>query len=125
VIILSIIVYNIYSDSEYNGTYNKRRYTMAENYIKPGWKTTEFWTMIVSAFFGILILFGIITNFESNTMLAYVNNISGSLLTISGVISYIWSRGKAKENKNVDYVKLLEDIEKLVNTSFEKALKKQ
>lgn len=84
-------------------------------YIKPGYKTTEFWAMIVSAFFGILIVFGFITNFESNTMLAYINNISGSLLTVSSVVSYIWSRGKAKGSGNVDYVKLLKDIEKLVN----------
>ena len=90
---------------------------MDNNYIKPGWKTTEFWAMICSAFFGILILFGIITNFESNTMLAYINNISGSLLTISGVVSYIWSRGKAKDTRNVDYKQLVEDIERIVNKS--------
>jgi hypothetical protein len=88
---------------------------MNNDYVKPGYKTTEFWTMIVSAFFGILILFGIITNFESNSMLAYVNNISGSLLTVSSVVSYIWSRGKSKTNANIDYTKLLADIETLVN----------
>lgn len=88
---------------------------MDNNYVKPGYKTTEFWAMIVSAFLGVLILFGVITNFESNSMLAYINNISGSLLTVSSVVSYIWSRGKAKTNPNIDYVKLLEDIEKLVN----------
>jgi hypothetical protein len=90
---------------------------MDNNYIKPGYKTTEFWAMIVSAFLGILIVFGFITNFESNTMLAYINNISGGLLTVSSVISYIWSRGKAKVNPNVDYNRLLSDIEKLVNKS--------
>jgi len=86
------------------------------SYIKPGWKTTEFWAMIVSAGFGLLILFGVITNFESNTMLAYINNISGSVMTIAGVVSYIFSRGKAKNN-NIDYDKLLKDISNLVNKS--------
>ncbi len=85
------------------------------NYIKPGWKTTEFWAMICSAFFGLLILFGIITNFESNTMLAYINNIAGSVMTIGGVVSYILSRGKAKYNPNTDYTKLLDDIRELVD----------
>jgi hypothetical protein len=89
---------------------------MDTNYIKPGWKTTEFWAMICSAFFGILILFGVITNFESNTMLAYINNIAGCVMTIGGVVSYIWSRGKAKYNPNTDYTKLLDDIRELVNT---------
>ncbi len=86
-----------------------------ETYIKPGWKTTEFWAMICSAFFGLLILFGVITNFESNTMLAYINNIAGSVMTIAGVVSYIWSRGKAKNNPNVDYEKLLSDIRDVIN----------
>ena len=89
---------------------------METTYIKPGWKTTEFWAMIVSAFFGLLILFGVITNFESNTMLAYINNISGSVMTIAGVVSYILARGKAKNN-NIDYPKLLEDIKKIVDKS--------
>jgi len=89
---------------------------MKDNYIKPGWKTTEFWAMICSAFFGLLILFGVITNFESNTMLAYINNIAGSVMTIAGVVSYIFSRGKAKTN-NIDYDKLINDIKLLVDKS--------
>ena len=89
---------------------------MKDNYIKPGWKTTEFWAMICSAFFGLLILFGVITKFESNTMLAYINNISGSVMTIAGVVSYIFSRGKAKTN-NIDYDKLINDIKQLVDKS--------
>ena len=88
-----------------------------ETYIKPGWKTTEFWAMVLSAFFGILILFGVITNYESNTMLAYINNIAGSVMTIAGVVSYIWSRGKAKNNPNIDYEKLLGDIKMIVDKS--------
>jgi hypothetical protein len=87
------------------------------DYIKPGWKTTEFWVMMCSAFFGLLILFGVITNFESNTMLAYINNIAGSIMTIGGVVSYILSRGKAKNNSNVNYEQLIQDIKKLVDYS--------
>jgi len=93
---------------------------MDNNYVKPGWKTTEFWAMICSAFFGLLILFGVITNFESNTMLAYINNISGSLMTIAGVVSYILSRGKAKQSSNIDYDKLIMDIYELVNNPIKK-----
>ena len=83
------------------------------NYVKPGYKTTEFWAMICSAFFGLLILFGVITNFESNTMLAYINNIAGSVMTIGGIVSYILSRGKAKSN--IDYVQLVNDIKNIVD----------
>ena len=90
---------------------------MESTYIKPGYKTTEFWTMIISAFFGILIVTGIITNFESNTMLAYINNIMGSGVTIVSVASYILSRGKAKSNNSIDYDKLIEDIKQLVDKS--------
>ena len=90
---------------------------MTSSYNKPGWKTTEFWTMIISAFFGILILTGIMTNTNSNNMLAYVNNIMGCGVTIVSVASYILSRGKAKSNTNVDYDKLLEDIKSLVDKS--------
>jgi len=89
---------------------------MDNTYVKPGWKTTEFWAMICSAFFGLMILFGVITNFESNSMLAYINNISGSVMTIAGVVSYIFSRGRAKNN-NIDYPKLLEDIKNIVDKS--------
>ncbi len=84
---------------------------------KSGYKTTEFWAMIISVAFGMLILFGVITNSQSNTMLAYVNNIMGSLVTIVSVASYILSRGKAKQNTTmtIDYDKLLEDIKQIVN----------
>jgi len=87
---------------------------MENNYIKPGWKTTEFWAMVMCAFFGILIVTGVISNKESNDMLAYVNNIMGSGVTIVSVSSYIFSRGKAKTN-NIDYEKLIERIDYLVN----------
>ena len=90
---------------------------MDNNYVKPGYKTTEFWTMICSALFGILILTAVMTNTDSNTMFAYVNNIMGCGVTICSVASYILSRGKAKSNVSIDYPKLLEDIEQLVNKS--------
>jgi hypothetical protein len=93
-----------------------------DEYIKPGWKTSEFWVMVASAFFGILILTGIMTNMESNTMLAYVNNIAGSMVTIVSVASYILSRGKAKAGK-VNYTKLVNDIEALVNAQNTKMMR--
>lgn len=92
-----------------------------EDYLTPGWKTTEFWVMLCSVAFGILILFGVITNTESNSILAYVNNIAGSLVTIVSVASYILSRGKAKQGK-VNYAKLVSDIEKLVNAQNDRMI---
>lgn len=93
-----------------------------DEYIKPGWKTSEFWVMVCSAFFGVLILTGIMTNTQSNNMLAFVNNIAGSLVTIVSVASYILSRGKAKQGK-VNYTKLVNDIEALVNAQNDKMMK--
>lgn len=90
---------------------------MDNNYTKPGWKTTEFWAMIISAFFGVLILTGVMTNTDSNNMLAYVNNIMGCGVTISSVVAYIFSRGKAKSGESIDYPKLLEDIKQIVDKS--------
>jgi hypothetical protein len=94
---------------------------MKDEYTKPGWKTSEFWVMVLSAFFGLLILLGVMTNMESNTMLAYVNNIMGSLVTIVSVAAYIMSRGKAKQG-TVNYSKLVADIEKLVNAQNAKMI---
>ena len=83
-----------------------------ERDVKPGWKTTEFWAMVGSAFFGILIVTGVISNTDSNTMLAYVNNIMGSGVTIVSVTAYIFSRGKTKNpSKSDEYKQLLKDIE--------------
>lgn len=93
---------------------------MDNTYIKPGWKTTEFWTMLCSVFFGILILTGVMTNTESNDMLAYMNNIMGCSVTIVSAASYILSRGKAKQNVSVDYAKLIMDIKQLVDNSDKK-----
>jgi hypothetical protein len=83
----------------------------------PGYKTTEFWAMVISAGFGVMILMGVITNSESNTILAYVNNIMGSLVTICSVASYIFSRGKVKSSANttMSNTKLLEEIKKLLD----------
>jgi len=95
--------------------------TTNDEYIKPGWKTTEFWVMLMSVAFGAMVLFGVITNTESNTILAYINNIMGSLVTIVSVTAYILSRGKAKQGQ-VNYTKLVNDIEALVNAKNEKML---
>lgn len=92
-----------------------------DTYIKPGWKTTEFWVMLMSVAFGCMVLFGVITNTESNTILAYINNIMGSLVTIVSVTAYILSRGKAKQGQ-VNYTKLVNDIEKLVNAQNNKMI---
>ena len=95
----------------YNRTYYKKVVTMH----KPGYKTTEFWTMVVSIFFGYLILTGKLDAHHSDTILRYINNIVGSSVTIISAASYIISRGKAKGKSNIDYEKLLNDIKSIVN----------
>ncbi len=97
----------------------KEEVPVKDVYVKPGWKTSEFWVMLCSVIFGILILLGVMTNSESNTMLAYVNNIMGSLVTIVSVLAYILSRGKAKQGQ-INYTKLVEDIRILVQENNDK-----
>ncbi len=85
-------------------------------HTKPGYKTTEFWAMILMGCFGLLLVTGVITNTQSNTWLLYANNIAGSIMTCVSVVSYIFSRGKAKQ-KTADYPKLLEDIKQLIEAN--------
>ena len=83
-------------------------------YIKPGWKTTEFWAMVASSILGILIFTGVITKKESTDILLYTNSIMGTGVTLASVIAYIISRGKAKspKNKEIDYDRLINDKRK-------------
>ena len=66
--------------------------------VKPGWKTTEFWTSVASAVVGVLFLSGTFTQQEAQGISLAISNISGSLMVICPAIAYAISRGKAKEN---------------------------
>lgn len=66
------------------------------NTTKPGYKTTEFWTTLATAIFGMLMMSGIISKEDSDTLILSINNIVGGLMTAGPVIGYAISRGKAK-----------------------------
>ena len=85
--------------------------------IKAGYKTTEFWAMVSSIIFGLLVASGKLSSSQPDKILEYINNIMGSGVTLVTTASYILSRGKAKskETSNVDYTKLLEDIKYIVD----------
>lgn len=67
-------------------------------WIKSGWKTTEFWLAIGVSFIGLLLLGGLFGSGDG--YLSKVNNISGAIMIIGPVVSYILARGKAKANEN-------------------------
>lgn len=88
-----------------------------KDYVKPGWKTTEFWAMLASAILGFLMFSGVITKKDSTDILLYTNSIMGSGVTLASVVAYIISRGKAKtpkKYKEIDYEKLINDIRDIV-----------
>lgn len=64
--------------------------------VKPGWKTTEFWTSIASALSGVLFLAGYFTPTEANEVIAAIEKIAGGLMVIGPTIAYAISRGKSK-----------------------------
>ena len=67
-------------------------------WIKSGWKTTEFWMAIIVSIIGLFLLGGLFGTGDG--LLTKVNNVSGAIMIIGPVISYILARGKAKANEN-------------------------
>lgn len=72
---------------------NNRDYV---TWIKEGWKTSEFWMAIGLSLVGLFLIGGLFG--EGDGWVTKVNNISGAIMIIGPVISYILSRGKAKQN---------------------------
>ncbi len=64
--------------------------------MKPGWKTTEFWTSIPAAIVGLLILFGLMTPTESTELINALEKVIGGVMSIIPIVGYTISRGKAK-----------------------------
>jgi len=83
--------------------------TVISTELKPGWKTTEFWTSVVTAVSGLAVLFGIITPRESSNLLAGINQAIGGILMVVPIVAYAFSRGKAKQG-SVDPTVLLQTI---------------
>jgi hypothetical protein len=66
--------------------------------LKPGWKTTEFWTSSATAIAGILTMIGVFTPADSAAFTAGATQAIGGLVAIVPVIMYAISRGKVKAN---------------------------
>lgn len=71
--------------------------------MKAGWKTTEFWMVVVSAILMVMVAGGYVTVEESEAIssavaetINAVANLAVSLAPVAGMIMYIWSRGKVK-----------------------------
>jgi len=72
---------------------------MEDKIIKPGFKTTEFWTSISAGLVGVLTLTGIFTNDQAKDIVIAINSIVGGLMVICPAVAYAFSRGKAKGKK--------------------------
>ena len=69
---------------------------VTEPVVKPGWKTTEFWTKMVPQVLGILALLGIVDIESAQNMGAGFQSIlAGAMITVPE-ISYSFARGIAK-----------------------------
>lgn len=72
---------------------------------KPGWKTTEFWAVVVLAVLSVAVAAGVITPEQSEQIsnavvqtIDAVANLVSVLAPLAGVIMYIWSRTMVKTN---------------------------
>lgn len=61
--------------------------------VKPGYKTTEFWTVIANAVFMALVSFGLIDQESADALLALVVTLVAAVLPMA---IYIWSRAQVK-----------------------------
>ena len=66
--------------------------------IKPGWKTTEFWLTLVTAFSGLAVLFGYVTPEEGSAITGGIMQVIGGVVSVATVFGYTLSRGKVKQN---------------------------
>lgn len=64
--------------------------------LTPGWKTSEFWTMIFTTVINILSMTGFFTPEESSDLVKIIPMISGGIGQAIITIGYAISRGKAK-----------------------------
>lgn len=65
---------------------------MSEN-VKPGYKTTEFWTVIANAAFMVLVSFGLIEQESADALLALIVTLIAAVVPMA---IYIWSRAQVK-----------------------------
>ena len=64
---------------------------MNDTSLKPGWKTTEFWSTLLAQVFAILALLGLVNGKEAATLQESANQVVAALvlfLTNAGVVVY-------------------------------------
>jgi len=69
--------------------------------MKSGWRTTEFWTSVGTSIVGILVVLGWITPDFQQDMPGLIEKLTGGVISIVSVVSYIWSRTKVKSSNKV------------------------
>ncbi len=66
------------------------------NESKPGIRTTEFWTTLLSMVVGIMTMLGVFTPTESSQMITGMGQIVGGIFIVVPVVGYVWARAKVK-----------------------------
>lgn len=68
--------------------------------IKPGYKTTEFWTTLIFQGLSLAVIFGVITSTDSvglgSTLVKMVENVVALIVAGAAVVHYISSRTSIK-----------------------------
>ena len=64
--------------------------------MKPGYKTTEFWTSLAAGLLGVATTLGLFTPDQAGDLVKAVEAIAGAVLTAAPIIGYALSRGSAK-----------------------------
>lgn len=64
--------------------------------MKPGWKTTEFWTSVATSLTGLATTLGYLTPEQATPLVQAVTQIAGAIIMVFSVVGYSISRGLAK-----------------------------
>ena len=72
---------------------------------KPGYQTTEFWGMVVNTIVGLLTMIGIIAPAAKDALTQTLMTGIGAIMTLSGVIAYVWARTFLKAKTTAEVVK--------------------
>lgn len=63
---------------------------------KPGWQTTEFWISLGGNFVGLLVLGGVFSSGDAESVTSAYNEVVGAVVLGLTNLTYIWSRTKVK-----------------------------
>lgn len=77
-----------------------------DNEVKPGYKTTEFYIVIIGSVLSIAVAAGVLSGQEaqeitiaSTEVINALTALAGALAPILGTVAYIWSRTRVKVGK--------------------------